>query len=137
MSQENVEAVREWVAAINRGDVKTLLEIADPAVEYTPYLASLLGGDAYCGHEGLRRYVEDLKEAWDWYHVDIDELRDLGECVLMVGRLKGRGITSGLEVEEPTIGIHTFREGAGPGRYLGLRFFVTLSEALEAVGLQE
>ena len=137
MSQENVEAVRAWVAAINRGDVKTLLELADPAVEYMPYLASLLGGDAYHGHEGLRRYVEDLKEAWDWYHVDIDELRDLGERVLMVGRLKGRGITSGLEVEEVTIGLHTFREGAGPGRYLGLRFFVTLSEALEAVGLQE
>ena len=30
MSQENVEAVREWVKAINRGDAEALVALAGP-----------------------------------------------------------------------------------------------------------
>ena len=137
MSEENVEMVREWVAAINRSALDALVELADPGVEYTPYLGSLLGAEAYRGHDGLGQYVDDLTEAWEWYHVDIDELRDLGDDVLMVGRLSAKGRSSGLEVEERLAWIHTFRKGTGPSRYVRLRFFATPEAALEAAGLQE
>jgi ketosteroid isomerase-like protein len=61
MSQENVEVVRQWVKAINEGDSATLVALADPDVDYLPYLASI-GGDAsaYRGHDGLRQYLRDL-----------------------------------------------------------------------------
>ncbi len=138
MSRENVEVVQEWVAAINRGDLAKLLEIADPAIEFRSYLARLSGSDgAYRGHDGLRRYIRDLSEAWESFQVEIDECRDLGEIVLMLGRLRARGRSSGLEVEERLAFVHTFREGTGPGRYLRHQFFATSAEALEAVGLRE
>jgi ketosteroid isomerase-like protein len=137
MSEENVKTVRRWVEAINAGDADALVELADPEVDYLPYLGSLAGDSGYRGHEGLRQYVRDLTEAWTWYDVEPYELRDLGDDVLMVGRLEARGRSSGLRVKEEMAWLHSFREGTGPGRYLRLRFFATTREALEAAGLSE
>jgi ketosteroid isomerase-like protein len=81
--------------------------------------------------------VRDLSEAWVWYHVEISRLEDLGDDVLMEGRLQATGRSSGLEVEEEMAWVHTFRDGTGPGRYARLRFFPSRTEALEAAGLRE
>ena len=138
MSQENVEAVREWIAAINRRDLAALLELADPDIEFRSYLSALSGSDgAYRGHDGLKRYLRDLSDAWESFQVAQDECRDLGETVLMVGRLHARGRASGLEVEERLAFLHTFREGTGPGRYVRHQSFATVDEALEAARRSE
>ena len=138
MSEENLEAVRDWVAAINAGDSARLVDLADPDVDYLPYLAALAGeAGAYRGHEGLRQYVRDLVEAWSSYGVEIHELEDLGDHVLMQGRLRGTGRSSGLDVDAEMAWLPTFRSGSGEGRYLRLRFFASRDEALEAAGLPE
>lgn len=138
MSQENVEMVSRWVAAMNRQDAEELILLAHPEVDYMPYLASLAGEDgSYKGHDGLRRYVEDLIEAWSWYHVEIQSLRDLGDQVLMEGRLEATGKSSGLEVREDMAWLHTFVRGTGPGRYKRLQFFADRAKALEAAGVPD
>ena len=138
MSQENVEAVSEWVTAIIAGNSDRLIELADPQVDYLPYLAALSGAaGAYRGHDGLRQYVRDLSEAWSEYAVEIHHLEDLGDHVLMEGRLRGKGRSSGLEVDSVMAWLHTFRPGGGEGRYLRLRYFTSRSKALEAAGLSE
>ena len=110
MSEENVEAVRNWVAAINAADSDRLIELADPEVDYLPYLAALAGeSGAYRGHDGLRQYVRDLAEAWSSYEVEIHELEDFGDDVLMQGRLRGKGQSSGLHVDAEMAWLHTFR----------------------------
>ncbi len=138
MSRENVDGVRAWVEALNRGDLGALLEIADPSVEYVSYLASVSGGvGTYRGHEGIRQFLRDLDEAWEWFAVGVDEYRDLGDCVLMVGRLRAKGRTSGLEVEQELAWLLDFRDGSGPGRFTRVRYFSTSADALQAVGQQE
>jgi ketosteroid isomerase-like protein len=138
MSQENVETTAAWMAALNRGDLEALLEIADPSVEYFSYLASVSGeAGAYRGHDGIRQFLRDLDEAWDWFKVGVDELRDLGDYVLMVGRLQAKGRTSGLEVKKELAWILDFREATGPGRFTRVRYFPTVAEALEAAGVSE
>jgi ketosteroid isomerase-like protein len=138
MSRENVEVTAGWMAALNRRDLSALLEIADQDVEYASYLASVSGGEgAYRGHDGIRQFLCDLAEAWDWFKVGVDELRDIGEYVLMVGRLQARGRTSGLEVEKDLAWILDFRDGTGPGRFTRVRYFPTVAEALEAVGASD
>jgi ketosteroid isomerase-like protein len=138
MSQENVEAVEAWVAALNRGDLGTLLEIADPGVDYVSYLASLSGGaGTYRGHRGIKKFFYDLRDAWEWFQVVVDEYRDLGDSVLMVGALQAKGEKSGLEVEQQLAWILDFREGTGPGRFTRVRYFPSSAQALEAVGLSE
>jgi ketosteroid isomerase-like protein len=133
MSDENVELVRRWVAAINRADAEELTRLADPAVDYLPYLGSVSGeAGAYRGHEGLREYVRDLSEAWSEYSVEIYGLEDLGDAVLMEGRLRAKGQASGLDVDAEMAWLHSFRPGTGEGRYLRLRFFADRAEALAA-----
>jgi ketosteroid isomerase-like protein len=138
MSRENVEGAQAWVAALNRGNLNALLAIADPSVEYVSYLASLSGGaGAYRGHEGIRQFFRDLAEAWEWFRVSVDEFRDLGTCVLMVGSLRAKGAASGLEVKQELAWLLDFRHGTGPGRFTRVRYFPTPASALEAVGLSE
>jgi ketosteroid isomerase-like protein len=138
MSQENVEAVKAWVVAINRGDLAALVALADPAVEFRSYLASVAGEQgAYRGHEGLRKYLRDLEDAWERFRIDAREYRDLGDVVFNSGKLEASGRASGLQVEQEFGCIHRFGGGTGPGRFLGMEFFTSRTEALEAVGLQE
>src|SRR3954451_23188736 len=101
MSQENVAAVAEWLTALHHRDLPAMLALADPEVVYRSYLASLAGEDeAYTGHDGLARFVRDLDDAWEWFHVDTVETQDLGNTVFQLGGLRARGRSSGLEVSE-------------------------------------
>ena len=128
--------VKAGMSAVTRGDVATLLELADPAVEFNSFLARVSGGDgAYRGHEGLRRYVQDLAQAWEWFEPEFSEFRDLGHQVLMTGVIHAKGKSSGLEIAQHVTWLHTFRAGTGPGRYLRLQVFKTRAEALQAAGL--
>ena len=121
------------MAAINAGDEETLVALADPEVDYMPYLASVAGSEgSYRGHAGLRQYVRDLADAWRSYHVEIQRLEDLGDQVLMEGRLRAKGRSSGLEVDAEMAWIHSFRAGSGRGRYLRLRFFASRDAAIRA-----
>ena len=56
MSQENVEAFKRVIEALNRRDIESLLERYDPDVEERYALESLHGGEAvvHRGHEGVR-----------------------------------------------------------------------------------
>ena len=130
--------VRRWVAAINRADADELVTLADPSVDYLPYLGSLSGeAGAYQGHQGLRQYVRDLAEAWSAYSVEIHRLEDLGDEVLMEGRLRATGQSSGLEVDAEMAWVHSFRPGTGEGRYIRLRFFSDRAKAIAAAELQK
>jgi ketosteroid isomerase-like protein len=93
MSQENVEAVRRGADAYNRGDIDALLGELDPEIEWHPLLQVLLGGEAtvYRGHEGARELYRDLDEAFTEAQNELSEIRDLGERVVAIGHLRGRG----------------------------------------------
>jgi ketosteroid isomerase-like protein len=128
--------VKEWISAVNSGNLARLLELANPAIEFRSYLASLSGEKgAYRGHDGLRRYLRDLHDAWAWFRVETEEFRDLGDVVLQRGGLRAKGRASGAEVAEQFVFVHRFEEGSGPGRYLGVEPFPNERQALEAVGL--
>ena len=54
MSQGNVEIVRKSFAAIARGDVKGLLELYDPDIQFLPLTGTRVESGGYRGHAGLR-----------------------------------------------------------------------------------
>ena len=88
MSQENVEAFKRGLEAGNRGDVETLLEELDPEVEWHSALHALLGGEqtVFRGHDGVREMLRDLNEAFGEIHIEISEIRDLGDRLVAIGR---------------------------------------------------
>jgi ketosteroid isomerase-like protein len=62
-----------------------------------------------------------------------DDIRDLGDSVLALGELTGKGRITGLNISAEIAQLATFRDG----RILSFRDFARHAEALEAVGLSE
>src|SRR4051794_30615462 len=104
MSQENVEAFKRAVDAGNRGDVEAgMLKELDPAVEWHPVLLASLEAEAtvYRGHDGVREWFRTMSEAFSERHIDVDEVRDLGDRLVAIGRARMRGEASGAVIESP------------------------------------
>jgi ketosteroid isomerase-like protein len=78
VSQDNVEIVRAAFDAWNRGDFDAWISAWDDQAEFHPLRAQLEGG-AYRGHDGLRRFIDEMVEEWDGVRFEVDEIRDAGE----------------------------------------------------------
>ena len=113
MSQENVEAFRRGVEAINRRDIEALTEVLDPEVEWHDVFGLMLGGEAtmYRGHKGVRELFRDLYDAFAETYSTYSEIRDLGDRTFAIGRLAARGNESGAEIESPIGTISQFKNG--------------------------
>jgi ketosteroid isomerase-like protein len=135
MAEENVEAFKRGIAAWNRGDIDANLEVLDPEVEVHAVMPAMLGGGStiYRGHEGFRELFRDVHEAFVEHRIEISEIRDLGERIVAIGHLRGRGKESGAEVESPIAYVGEFKNGKGTR----LDDFLNPEEALEAAGLGE
>jgi ketosteroid isomerase-like protein len=91
MSQENLEAFNRAFEAGSRFNADAVLEELHPDVEWHAMLP-MLGGDAvYRGHEGVRAWLRDLEETFAETHLEFPEIRDLGDRIVAIGRLRARG----------------------------------------------
>jgi ketosteroid isomerase-like protein len=135
MSEENVEVVRRATDAYNRRDIDAVLEDLDPEIEWHPLLQVLLGGEAtvYRGHEGARALWRDFDEAFTELQAEQSEFRDLGEQVVAIGHLRGRGRESGAKTETTIVWLVEFKDG----KAIRIREYIDPDEALEAAGLRE
>jgi ketosteroid isomerase-like protein len=133
MSQDNVEAFKRAIQAYNRRDIDAFLEEIDPEVEWHGALQALLESEAtmYRGHEGVRKRVRDIDEALADIRLELPEIRDLGDRLVAIGRLRARGKASGAETESPFGCVVEWRNG----KATRLLSFLSRNEALEAAGL--
>ena len=130
MPAEEQRIVRESVEAWNRGDVEGVLSYLDPEVELVP-IRSLLEGGSYRGHDGMRRYAGDIGAEWERMHLEIEEMRDVGDGVLIFGRFQAVG-KSGVEFDAPAAWLTTVRDG----KVVRMQAFSNREDALRATGLE-
>jgi ketosteroid isomerase-like protein len=140
MSEENVEIVRQVFDAVARRDTATILALYDPKVEvnFSPGTLAdrIVGAEAgtFRGHEGLRAFDRELRQAFQEFETNCEELISAGERVVSVSRYRGRGRSSGLKVDgPPQFGIWTI----WGGRITRVDWFDERGEALRAAGLSE
>jgi ketosteroid isomerase-like protein len=135
MSQENIEALKRAAEANNCGDYEALLEEFDPDIEWHGIFGVMFGGEATVvrGHQGLLGYVRDLDESFDVRDVQLSEFRDLGDRIVVLGHVRGRGRESGVEFDSPYGGLAEFKNG----KCVRYRDFFDHAEVLEAAGLRE
>src|SRR5438105_6735972 len=101
MSRENVEIVRRTFEASARGDSAAVLALYRPDVEWDasrtqPGLGEF--GAVFRGHEGLRSFFREWRQAWESDEYDYDELIDAGAAVVSYARQQARGRASGATV---------------------------------------
>jgi ketosteroid isomerase-like protein len=132
MSREIFDLAVQALDALSRRDVSRLVALADPEVEWRSFFAIGEGG-VYRGHDGTRRYLSDLDDAFEVGRADVDDGLAIGDIAVLVDRIHYRGKASGVETETPTGWMLKFRDG----KVLSFRAFREPKEALEAVGLAE
>src|SRR4051812_32841885 len=132
MSRENVELAREVLATLGTRDASRLIALSDPEVEWHSFFALSERG-VYRGHDGTRRYMSDLADAWEIGAAEVDDALGVGDVVLLVGRLHYRGKGSGVESASSAGWMLKFRHG----KVVCFRAFRDPAQALEAVGLAE
>ena len=130
MSQENVETFTRAIDAYNRRDVEAMVEVVDPEVEWRP-----AWGEAavYRGHQGVRELFRELDDVLDEIALEYSEIRDLGDRVVGIGRVRMRGRGSGAQTESPIATVSEIRNG----KAISVRSYLDPTEALEAAGLSE
>ena len=130
MSRENLARAHDVIDAVEARDLERLIELTDSEVEWRSAFVAGTGG-VYRGHNGMREYVRDMKDAWDIVRLDVDHEIAVGELVLFVGRIHYRGKGSGVEAESESGYLLKFREG----RVVTFRPFREPEQALERIGL--
>jgi ketosteroid isomerase-like protein len=133
MSGENVEVIRDLVAAMNEGDFERALgHLADDVVLEAP--AGIRGG-TFRGRETVSEWFADWLRIFDWnVHTDLREIAEVGDDgVLIVAVSRGRGRGSGVEAEETFAWLYRLREG----KITRMDGYLSREEALQAAGLRE
>jgi ketosteroid isomerase-like protein len=137
MSRENVEIVRRMYDAWMAGDYETVFSTYAPDIRLNPDPEAWWVGvdEDYLGHDGVRRYMRAVYEAFEDYRPEIEQIIDAGEGrVLTLAVEHGRGRGSGAEVQAMnTAHLWTLRDG----KAVRLDLFMDRERALEAVGLRE
>jgi ketosteroid isomerase-like protein len=129
------QATCDGAEAWNRGDPEAFLALVDRDVEFN--IAGQFAGvdtdDRYVGHEGGRRYLAAIDDAWETNRLEPQEVIDFGDRSLVLHRNVARGKGSGVEVEHDIGFFMTYRHEI----IVRVDLYWSRQEALEAAGLGE
>ena len=127
--------VRLGFEAANRGDYDVTFSLNDRDVEFIPPTGLIGLGDqaSYRGLEARVRYEHNWRAQWGDFRYEPDELRDLGDRLLVIGRISTSGMSSGAATDSDFANVFTL----SAGRVVGEHVYFDRAEALEAVGLRE
>jgi ketosteroid isomerase-like protein len=135
MSREDIELLRRWFEALNARDIEGLTALCDPSGVFISSLSAVEGaGAVYHGHDGLRRYFEDLADAWgDELRIETEAYFELGEHTLAFNIGHARGSHSGAQVTMPYVAVTRWRDGL----MVYIKAYADKEEALRDLGVSE
>src|SRR4030081_786223 len=107
MSQDHVEVVRGLYERWNAGDRSDPAEFCDPAVELeSPF--STVAGEPYRGYAGMKQWMRDVDEQFSEWEGRLEDVRAVGDAVIAIGTVHGRGRSSGIELDLPFAQVADF-----------------------------
>jgi ketosteroid isomerase-like protein len=92
MGSSSIDTLTKGYAALAARDDEGLMDCLAENVE----LRTLTG--SYSGYEGVRQWIADMDEGWSRWHLTIDELEEVGECVLVGATLAGQSSRTGISM---------------------------------------
>jgi ketosteroid isomerase-like protein len=136
MSQENVEIIREVFALFNDRGVRAATDAfghllsPDFALEEA---ADLPDPEPHTGRDAFIANLAKVEESFDELRMEPLEIVDLGEQIIVVVSMRGKGRGSSAPVQMNFAQLWTMHDG----KATSLRDFPTKAEALNAAGLVE
>jgi ketosteroid isomerase-like protein len=132
MSEENVALVSEAFAAFNRRDEQALLALCHADIDWIPMRASL-EGKTYHGHAGVKEALGDVGTEFEELRNDPRHWTDLGEQVVISGRIVAKERLGGLRIDIPGAWLCEVRDGL----VSRLQAFPDVESAVEAAKARE
>jgi ketosteroid isomerase-like protein len=111
MAPDNVQVLRDSLAAWNRGDLDGWLEYMGPGFEYRMARLFLGMEPLYRGREEMRMFWSTFREPWETITLEVDQIVDLGDRVVMLHTFRGTGKESGVEVAQQYASLVSFTGG--------------------------
>jgi ketosteroid isomerase-like protein len=109
MSRETAETVRQWFGRLADGDAGADLCSAEVRIDN---VAEFPITGPYHGHDGVRRWWSDLRDAIDELRIELEELVEVDdERVLTTQRMVGRFRHTGIELDALWASIVWVRRG--------------------------
>ena len=103
------EVMLQWAASMRRGEVAAELWHEDAEVVTAK---GWVVEATYQGREGVRRWWDELHEAFSDLHLQVDEIEPLaGDRFVTVQRLVGRFRTTGIPTDAPWASVVTVKDG--------------------------
>jgi ketosteroid isomerase-like protein len=128
MSRGNIEAVRRTVEEFNAGEIGSSFDdLFASRLDFRDEVGQLDNRD------DLRAHVEGFREVLTGLHVDFEQVRDLGDTLLLAVNLEAHGVASGIDVGQRVTWVMTFRDGT----CVRWHIYADRQHALEAAGLEE
>ena len=108
MASSNLDLVRSIYAAWGRGDFNSVAW-ADPEIEFV--LVGVPDQGNWTGVAGMAEGWRQWLSAWEDYVAEPDEYLELnGDCVVVFGRMRGRGKISGVIVDTEFVNVLYIRQ---------------------------
>ena len=125
---DNAERWSALIDALNRGDIETFVGYAHPQLAYWTLPEepdSLVGGDI----EAFKGMVATWVATFDDFRCETESATEIDrDRTIALTTLKGRGSTSGIEVNDPYVFLVTWRDG----QFVEVHEYRTEAEALQA-----
>jgi ketosteroid isomerase-like protein len=137
MSRESLDAVRQALDALNRGDVRTFAACLHPAVEWEESADAFPGlKGIYHGREEVQKWAEQaVAEFWNDLHMEVEELTEAsGGRVLLGILITAQGAASGVRTERRAWQVFWVVDGEIAKRHGP---YWSRGQALETAGLQQ
>jgi ketosteroid isomerase-like protein len=99
--------------------------------EFVPITAAMEGAE-YRGHAGIRQFIKDLSDHWEFFDTVQEEWHDLGDRVVAIGWWHARGKASGVEIQhQPAVWLGYVQDS----RIIRWRTYTDVSEGLAAADI--
>jgi ketosteroid isomerase-like protein len=124
-----ITALRGAYAAFNRGDIEAALVPLDAQIEWSEP-AEFPGGGTYHGHDGVRRYLTQSREAWAEARSEPEEFISAGDRIVVFvhARVRVKGSSEWQDVR--LADVYTVHNG----KAVAMRAFADRTEALRWAG---
>jgi ketosteroid isomerase-like protein len=130
---ENVDVMQQFLEATSRRDVDGMIALMHEDAEFVPITAAMEGVE-YRGHAGIRQFIKDLSEHWEFFEAVQEKWQDLGDRVVATGCWRARGKASGVEIDgQPAVWVAYVRDG----RIARWRTYTDVDQGLAEAGIEE
>jgi ketosteroid isomerase-like protein len=135
MSQESVETATHAIAAWNALDLEAFMKVWHPEAEWRPAFPKGTEGtgSVFTGHAGIGEAWHNVRTAWSVYQVKPQEVRIVGDALLVLGGIHACGKASGIEIDSKWSAVLRYRDGL----IISAWDWLDHRSALAAVGLSE